>query len=96
MKNFFNFDERINAASKAALAKAKTKFDEIDSVAEYNQQKVLSAFINNRVQRTQSSVTVSPAALTLLPLHFLVCSVPATQCSALQELPMTQSTALSA
>ncbi len=49
MKSFFNFSNKIKAASDAALVKAKTKFDEIDDIAEYNQQKVLSAFINNRV-----------------------------------------------
>ena len=52
MKDFFNFSERIKTASDAALKKAKTKFDEIDEIAEYNQQKVLSAFINNRVSET--------------------------------------------
>lgn len=52
MKNFFNFSEKIKAASYAALEKAKTKFDEIDEITEYNQQKVLSAFINNRVSET--------------------------------------------
>lgn len=49
MKNFFNFSDKIKVASDAALIKAKAKFDEIDDIAEYNQQKVLSAFINNRV-----------------------------------------------
>lgn len=49
MKNFFNFSDKIKVASDAALIKAKAKFDEIDNIAEYNQQKVLSAFINNRV-----------------------------------------------
>ncbi len=48
-KNFFDISERTKTASDAALIKAKTKFDEIDSITEYNQQKVLSAFIENRV-----------------------------------------------
>lgn len=52
MKEFFNFSEKIKTASDAALKKAKTKFDEIDEITEYNQQKVLSAFINNRVSET--------------------------------------------
>ena len=52
IKNFFEISERIKTASEAALKKAKTKFDEIDEIAEYNQQKVLSAFINNRVSET--------------------------------------------
>lgn len=49
LKNFFDISEKIKTASNAALIKAKAKFDEIDSIAEYNQQKVLSAFIENRV-----------------------------------------------
>lgn len=48
-KNFFDISERIKIASDTALTKAKAKFDEIDGIAEYNQQKVLSAFIENRV-----------------------------------------------
>lgn len=52
MKTFFDYSDKIKAASDAALIKAKAKFDEIDSIAEYNQQKVLSAFINNRVSET--------------------------------------------
>lgn len=52
MKTFFNYSDKIKSASDKALIKAKAKFDEIDSIAEYNQQKVLSAFINNRVSET--------------------------------------------
>lgn len=52
MKAFFEFSDKIKAASDAALIKARAKFDEIDAIAEYNQQKVLSAFINNRVSET--------------------------------------------
>ena len=47
--SFFNFSEKVTKASEQALAKAKKMFDEIDEISEYNQQKVLSAFINNRV-----------------------------------------------
>ena len=52
MKAFFEFSDKIKSASDAALIKARAKFDEIDAIAEYNQQKVLSAFINNRVSET--------------------------------------------
>ena len=52
LKRFFDISERIKNASDAALEKAKAKFDEIDGIAEYNQQKVLSAFIENRVSET--------------------------------------------
>ena len=52
LKNFFDISERIKIASDAALEKAKSKFNEIDDITEYNQQKVLSAFIENRVSET--------------------------------------------
>ncbi|MBQ7837554.1 MAG: aminotransferase class V-fold PLP-dependent enzyme [Clostridia bacterium] len=48
-KNFFDISERIKIASDAALKKAVVKLDEIEEITEYNQQKVLAAFINNRV-----------------------------------------------
>ncbi|MBQ8015744.1 MAG: methionine gamma-lyase family protein [Clostridia bacterium] len=51
-KNFFEISEKIRIASAAALEKAKEKFDEIEDITEYNQQKVLAAFINNRVSET--------------------------------------------
>lgn len=52
LKRFFDISERIKTASDAALEKAKAKFGEIDDITEYNQQKVLSAFIENRVSET--------------------------------------------
>ena len=52
MKEFFNISEKIKIASDAALEKAKKKFAEIEDITEYNQQKVLSAFIENRVSET--------------------------------------------
>lgn len=51
-KRFFDIGEKTEAASAEALKKAKTKFDEINDITEYNQQKVLSAFIKNRVSET--------------------------------------------
>ncbi|MBP3697419.1 MAG: methionine gamma-lyase family protein [Clostridia bacterium] len=48
-KEFFTFDERIKEVSKKALAKASSMFNEIEEITEYNQQKVLAAFINNNV-----------------------------------------------
>lgn len=53
--NFFNFDDKIIAAAKAATEKASVKFAETDEIAEYNQQKVLAAFINNRVSEADFS-----------------------------------------
>lgn len=48
-KNFFEISEKIKIASDDALKKASAKLNEIEEITEYNQQKVLSAFINNRV-----------------------------------------------
>ena len=48
-KTFFEFSDKITEASAAALAKAKEKFGEIEEITEYNQQKVLRAFIDSRV-----------------------------------------------
>ena len=47
--SFFEISDKIKAAGEAALEKAKAKFEEIDDIAEYNQQKVLAAFIRNKV-----------------------------------------------
>ena len=49
MKSFFEISEKIKVASDDALIKAKAKFDEIEDITEYNQQKVLASFIKNRV-----------------------------------------------
>lgn len=46
---FFKIDEQLNAASEKALQKASESFQRIDLITEYNQQKVLSAFIKNGV-----------------------------------------------
>lgn len=52
MKDFFEFTKRTEEASKKALTLAEKKFSEIDKITEYNQRKVLAAFINNRVDET--------------------------------------------
>ncbi|MBQ8767397.1 MAG: methionine gamma-lyase family protein [Clostridia bacterium] len=49
---FFEISERIKDLSATALKKAETVFGRIDELTEYNQQKVLSAFIRNRVDET--------------------------------------------
>ena len=49
---FFEISERVEYLSKQALGRAKPVFDRIDKLTEYNQQKVLSAFIRNRVDET--------------------------------------------
>ncbi len=50
--DFFKVDSRIKSVSDKALAKAEKTFREIEKITEYNQQKVLSAFINNGVAET--------------------------------------------
>ncbi len=46
---FFKIDEGLNSRADKVLEDCRGKFSEIDSVTEYNQQKVLSAFIKNGV-----------------------------------------------
>lgn len=49
---FFKIDEKIERASDIALKKASDQFKKIDEITEYNQLKVLSAFINNGVSES--------------------------------------------
>lgn len=48
----FNFDEKLKKYADEALAEAKGEFEYIDSVTEYNQQKMLKAFIDNGVSES--------------------------------------------
>ena len=57
MQDFFEFTKRTEEASKKALTLAEKKFSEIDEITEYNQRKVLAAFINNRVDETDFNST---------------------------------------
>lgn len=52
MTPFFNIDKRIQSASDRALEKAHTQFKIIDEITEYNQQKVISAFIQHGVSES--------------------------------------------
>jgi len=47
--SFFEFSEKINELSEIALKKAKAQFEKIDEITEFNQQRVLKAFINHGV-----------------------------------------------
>lgn len=49
---FFEFSEEIKAAAKKAESRIGASFKRIDEITEYNQQKVLSAFIKNRISET--------------------------------------------
>lgn len=57
MTPFFNIDEKILNASDKALEKAKDQFKIIDEITEYNQQKVLSAFIKHGVSESHFTST---------------------------------------
>ena len=46
---FFTFDPRLTTAAQAAEAAAADAFARINEIADYNQQKVLAAFIRHRV-----------------------------------------------
>ena len=50
--NYFKFSGTIEKYSALATAKAEECFKNIDSITEYNQTKVLNAFIKNRVSET--------------------------------------------
>lgn len=47
--NIFNIDDKILNHAKQAEAECKEMFEKIDEVSEFNGQKVLKAFIDNRV-----------------------------------------------
>lgn len=51
-ENIFNIDEKILAHARQAEAECSEMFTEIDRIAEYNGQKVLKAFIDNRVSES--------------------------------------------
>ena len=57
MNSFFEISDKIKKASDEALIKAKEKFNEIDEITEYNQQKVLASFIRNCVSEADFSGT---------------------------------------
>ncbi len=54
-QNFFKISEEIYEQDRKALELCKQKFQEIDEIAEYNQTKMLSAFINNCVSESHFS-----------------------------------------
>lgn len=53
--SFFNLSDELQVLSDKALSKCQEKFSEIDKLTEYNQQKVLKAFINNGVSESHFS-----------------------------------------
>lgn len=57
MREFFEFTQEVKAASEKALKKAENMFSQIEEIGEYNQQKVLAAFIKNKVDETDFSTS---------------------------------------
>ena len=55
--DFFKIDEKLKALDSKATEKVDNIFKDIDMITEYNQQKVLSAFIKNRVSETDLGVS---------------------------------------
>jgi len=51
-QKFFNISEKVQKATDIALEKLKGQFAVTDEITEYNQQKVLSAFIKNNVSES--------------------------------------------
>lgn len=49
---FFEIDSRIENASNKAIEKCKEQFEKIEKVTEYNQLKVLNAFVENGISET--------------------------------------------
>ena len=52
INSFFNIDDRLLKLNGETIEKCGERFKEIDEVAEYNQLKVLSAFIKNGVSES--------------------------------------------
>ncbi|MCQ2440656.1 MAG: methionine gamma-lyase family protein [Clostridia bacterium] len=55
--SFFEFNSKLKEYDSVALEKVKPIFEKIDGITEYNQQKVLSAFIKNRVSEADLGVS---------------------------------------
>ncbi len=56
-QTFFNFDEKLLSIDSEIINSTKEQFEKIDSIVQYNQQKVLSAFIKNRVSETHLGIS---------------------------------------
>ena len=55
---FFKIDDRLKLVSEKAMQRAAERFCEIDAIAEYNQQKVLSAFVENGVSESHFAASL--------------------------------------
>ena len=57
MNTFFNIDEKLLAADKEVIEKLEDIFKKVDEITRYNQQKMLSCFIKNRVSESHFVAT---------------------------------------
>lgn len=55
--SFFDFDELLLKYDRRATELARKQFEKIDRITEFNQQKVLSAFIKNKVSETHLGIS---------------------------------------
>lgn len=55
--SFFEFDEKIKNLDKKALEIAKEHFAAVDEISQYNTEKVLKAFIDNRVSEAHLGIS---------------------------------------
>ena len=55
--NFFNINKELEVLGSRALKMASERFREIDEIAQYNSEKVLSAFIKNGVSESHFTAT---------------------------------------
>lgn len=57
MNNLFKISNEILSLSNQVINQIKPQFDEIDKITEFNQNKVLKAFIDNRVSESHFAAT---------------------------------------
>ena len=55
--SFFEFDEKIKNLDKKALEITKEHFATVDEISQYNTEKVLKAFIDNRVSEAHLGIS---------------------------------------
>ncbi len=55
--NYFKFDEKLTKYSELAEQRASSQFKMIDGITEYNQTKVLNAFIKNKVSEMHLGIS---------------------------------------
>ena len=55
--DIFQFDEKLKAAAEKAMELCRPQFEEFEKLAEYNGQRVLKAFIDNRISEAEMKGT---------------------------------------